>query len=84
MRENALEEIGRLPERDRALGFVRGAKTCDDGLVGPAGSEEMAGDGDALPSSAMSASAAREWIRCRFGRTVSLAIASWVRAWRQL
>ena len=44
--ENALEEMARLPECDCALGFVRGAETRDDGLVGPAGSEEVAGDGD--------------------------------------
>ena len=72
--ENALEEHGRLAERDRALGLVGRAETCVDGL---ARSGRLRAGGAATADRrfrplASSASAAREWIRWRFGRTVSL------------
>jgi len=44
LREDPLEKLGRLYERDRALGFLGGTEARVDGLFRPAGSEQVARD----------------------------------------
>ena len=45
VREHALEQLGRLAERDRALRLVGRAQAGVDGLLGAAGAQQMPGDG---------------------------------------
>ena len=45
VREDPLEQLGRLAERDRALRLVGRAQAGVDRLLGAPGAEQMTGDG---------------------------------------
>ena len=73
VRQHALEQLGRLVERERALGFVGRREARGHGALGHA--RARAGAARPRPAArprAASAAAARSCSRCRRGRTVSL------------